>query len=471
MNETVPVDVLVIDDETDICELVSAILIDEGYEARFVTNGVTALESIKERQPGIVILDVWLGDGSREGLKILETIKRDHSYVPVIMMSGHSTVETAVATIKMGAYDFIEKPFQADRLLLVVKRALDAAKLKRENSELKMQVPFLCSLIGNSHQINEVKQKIDAVAQTNTKVCIHGPVGCDRAAIARYIHNLSLRTELPFCSINCLTAPMQHIETEIFGLETTSTEKNIPRKIGLLENANNGTLFIDEVHSLVPSIQARLAKFLHQSEFFRIGGSTAVKVDVRLIVGSSKTDSELLKSETFSKDLYYRTHVVSISIPPLVDRLNDIALLSRQFLIAYASAQHLQVKNLSSGALSILESYQWPGDIQQLKNVLEGSLIISASNGSNCIEVNDLPPEVFQKNQFAQSWNKRNAAIVSLPIKEARDEFEREYLSAQLKRFNGNISQTAKFIGMDRAALHRKLKNLLLKTDDTDEVD
>jgi two-component system nitrogen regulation response regulator NtrX len=462
-----PVDILIVDDETDICELVSGILIDEGYSARFVLDGVQALESIKSRQPGLVILDVWLGDGSRDGLKILETIMRDHPYVPVVMMSGHSTVETAVSAIKIGAYDFIEKPFQADRMLLVVRRAIEAAKLHREVDELKLRAPFLCSLIGGSHEVQEIKQQIHAVAPTNSRMCIHGPVGCDRDAIARYVHKLSLRADHPFFSINCFFTPSQQIEVDLFGLETMYADEHTPRKIGILENAHNGTLFIDEISNLSMGAQVRLIKFLQDSEFTRTGGSTTISVNVRIITGSSKSPDELLGSPDFSADLYYRTHVISLAIPPLSSRREDIALLSKHFLSAIATSQNIPLKNLSAEALALLESYSWPGDIQQLKNVLEGSLILSINNDSSSIDIDDIPAEILKGNQFSQEWDKKGATIASLPIKEARDAFEREYLLAQLKRFGGHISHMSKFIGMDRTALHRKLRSLGISSSDT----
>lgn len=462
------VDILIVDDEIDICDLVSGILTDENYDTRCVTNGVDALDAIRERQPGLVLLDVWLGDSSKDGLKILETIKKDHPYVPVVMMSGHGTVETAVSAIKMGAYDFIEKPFQTDRLLLIVKRAIESSKLKRENDELKIRAPFFCSLVGSSHEIQEIKQCLDSVAPTQSRLCIHGPLGCDRSAIARYVHNLSLRSDQPFFSINCLSISPQKIEAELFGLETILTDNNTPRKIGFLEHAHSGTLFIDEIALLPISAQMHLIHFLQQGKFIRLGGNSQfVKVDVRVIAGSSQSHEELLNCETFSKDLYYRFNVVSIVIPPLSERTRDIGLLSKQFLSAIAAAQNIPVKNISLEALSVLESYPWPGDIQQLKNVLEWSLILSANNGSQYIEINDLPPEIIQGNEFSKSWHQKSSAIASLPIKEAREIFEKEYLLSQIKRFNGNISQTAKFIGMDRAALHRKLRNLGIYTDNT----
>lgn len=462
------VDVLVVDDEADICDLVSGILEDEGYTARAVTTGLEALHAIHERQPGLVLLDVWLGDGAKDGLAILERMKRDHPYVPVVMMSGHGTVETAVTAIKLGAYDFIEKPFQTDRLLLVVQRAIESSKLKRENDELRARAPFLCSLVGTSHEIQEIKQKLDSIAPTNSRICIHGPIGCDRASIARYVHNLSSRADQPFLAMNCLSVPMTQIETELFGFEPLSPEQTDTgtgrggesRKIGLLERAHGGTVFLDEISVLPGSVQAHLAHFLQHGNFVRMGHPQPVSVDVRLIVGTSQQDAELLNTPTFSKNLYYRVNAASVTVPPLSERTRDIALLAKQFLAAIASAQNIPVKQVSEEALTILESYPWPGDVQQLKNVLEWSLIVATNNGSPLIGLDDLPPEIIKGNEFTKAWQKKSATMATLPIKDAREVFEREYLHSQIKRFNGNISQTARFIGMDRAALHRKMKAL-----------
>lgn len=453
-------DILVVDDEVDICELVSGILTDEGYEVRSVTSGYEALESMKKRQPGLVLLDVWLGDGSRDGLKILETVRKDHPYVPVVMMSGHGTVETAVAAIKLGAYDFIEKPFQVDRLLLVIKRAIEAAKLKQENDELRVRVPSCCSLIGSSHKILDVKQELESAAPTQGRICIYGPLGCDRGAIARYAHNLSSRADQPFSSLNVLTVGPQNIGVELFGLETVQEDASSPRKIGVLEKAHGGSCFIDEVGALPPAIQNKLITFLQHGQFTRIGGSAPINVDVRLLAGSSQSASELLQTENFSNDLFYRLNTFSIEVPALAERSRDLALLSKQYLSSIAAAQNLPVKSLSESALSLLENYPWPGDIQQLKNVLEWSLIMSSSRSSASIEREDLPPEILQGNEFSKKWNQKSSEMASLPMKEARETFERDYLLAQIKRFQGNITQTAKFIGMDRTALHRKLKQL-----------
>ena len=459
-------DILIVDDEIDICELVGGILSDEGYKTRFALGSVEALESIKERQPNLIILDVWLGDGSRDGLKILEIIKRDHPYVPVIMMSGHGTVETAVTAIKLGAYDFIEKPFQTEKLLITISRAIESSKLKRENNELKIKSPFLCSLIGSSSQIQNVKQSIDSCAATNTRIFIHGPIGCDRSAIARYIHDHSNRVDNPFFSINCSAATQQQIDSDLFGLETISSDNSVPRKIGLLEHAHGGTLFIDEISFLSQTSQSKLINFLHANSFSRIGGHSLVDVNVRIICGSSFSKDEILKHGSFKSDLYYRTSVVSVEIPNLSDRSQDIPLLAKHFLSAIAASQNVVVKNFSTEALSVLESYPWPGDIQQFKNVIEWIVIMNSDINSKVIEIDDLPAEIIQGNEFSKSWGAKTAQIASMPIKDAREIFEKEYLHTQLKRFNGHISQTAKFIGMDRASLHRKLRSLGLTSEE-----
>ncbi|GHS93224.1 sigma-54-dependent Fis family transcriptional regulator [Alphaproteobacteria bacterium] len=469
-NVNVSVDILIVDDEKDICDLVSGVLADEGYSTRTSLTGYGALEALYERQPGCVLLDVWLGDGSRDGLKILETIKRNHPYVSVVMMSGHSTVETAVAAIKMGAYDFIEKPFQTERLLLVVKRAIEAAKLKRENDELKVCAPFLCSLMGSSSAILEAKQTLTALAPSQSHICLYGPVGCDRIAIARSVHNLSLRTEQPFLVLNCASLPPQQIEAELFGLEIINTNEKAAQKIGLLEQAHHGTLYIDEVSLLPPSAQARLSSFFQNATFQRLGGNQPIRVDVRVLSGTSQTEETLLKGKALASDLFYRLNVASVKIPPLAERTRDLALLSKSFLSALAAAQNTPQKNLMPEALAILESYSWPGDIQQFKNVLEWMLITSISTKADCLGIPELPPEILQGNNFLKSWDKQSLAFASLPIKEAREAFEREYLQEHLKRFEGHISQTAKFIGMDRAALHRKLKMLGIHSSDTPDA-
>lgn len=454
-------DVLIVDDEADICDLVSGILSDEGYTTRTALTGIEAINLIDERQPNLVILDVWLGDGTRDGLKILEIIKQDHQHIPVIMMSGHSTIETAVASIKLGAYNFIEKPFKSEQLLLISERAIETSLLKKENEELKVRAPFICSLVGSSSAIQGIKQTIDSTSQTNSKIFISSPVGGDRVSIAKYIHCSSNIANHPFLSINCSSYNENLLEKEIFGLETISDSVgNLTKKIGLLENAHGGTFFIDDIHILPLSVQSKLNNFLKDQSFCRVGGRTRVKVDVRILSGSSKKNSDLLFSNLFMDELFYRLSVVYVEIPPLSERVRDIQLLAKHFISAIALAQNVTARNLSNEALAIFETYQWPGDIQQFKNVLEWILIMGNGKRHDLIEAGDLPPEIILGNDFSKKINNNFQSITSLTIKEAREEFEKEYLLSQLKRFNKNISQTAKFIGMDRASLHRKLKLL-----------
>lgn len=463
-------DVLIVDDEADICDLVGGILSDEGYEPRIAHTGAEALSAIKERQPNLVLLDVWLGDGTRDGLKILETIKRDHAHVPVVMMSGHGTVETAVAAIKLGAYDFIEKPFQTERLLVITARAVESSRLIRENHELRTRAPSICSLVGTSHAILEAKQAIDAAAPSHSRILLTGPVGCDRTAIARYIHNISLCADGPFFALNSASLPASHLEAELFGLETLTHEENDRRKIGLLENAHGGTLFIDEIGGLPPAVQTRLVHFLLHKKFLRVGGQQPVRVDVRIISGASQKIPSLLADGNLREDLISRLGVVCVDVPPLAERTRDIALLAKHFISAIATAQNVSAHPLSPQALAILESYPWPGDVQQFKNILEWVLImINGTPASDPIAVDDLPPEIICGNDFVNNWNKKVSSMTLMPIKEAREAFERDYLWSQLKRFGGHISQTAKFIGMDRASLHRKLKALGLSADDRED--
>ncbi|MDR3285567.1 MAG: sigma-54 dependent transcriptional regulator [Holosporales bacterium] len=459
-----PADILIVDDENDICDLVCGILSDEGYQVRTAENTVTAFNAIVERQPSLVILDVWLGDSSKDGLKILEIVKRDHPYVPVIMISGHGTVETAVAAIKLGAYDFIEKPFQTEKLLVTISRALESSRLKRENTELREKIPFFCSLVGTSLSVQNIKQAIDSTATTSATIFLHGPIGSDRAAVARYIHECSYSTG-PFFAINCATDPLQ-IDSELFGLETIIKDDNIPRKIGLLEQAHGGTFFIDNISYLLDSLQIRLNQFLQFKSFSRIGGTNLINVNVRVISGSNLNEEEILTCDTFRQDLYYRMRAVYISIPPLIERAKDIPLLIKQFASAIAASHNISPKNFSVEAIALLESYPWPGDIQQFKNIIEWILIMHSEKNKDIIEVNDLPPEIIEGNLFAKAWNSKTAKIATMPIKEAREAFERDYIVAQLKRFNGHISQTARFIGIDRASLHRKLKTLGLTVND-----
>lgn len=451
-------DILIIDDEADIRSLVSGVLEDEGYVTRTAADGTLGLEAIKARQPSLVILDVWLGDSDRDGLKILEIIMRDHPYVPVIMISGHGTIETAVMAIKNGAYDFIEKPFQSARLLLVIQRAIEAARLKRENADLKVKVGDHIDLVGGSPAIQVIRQTIERVAPTNSRILIVGPSGAGKEVIARKIHALSRRAERPFVVLNCATLHPDRLEAELFGTEIVGLDPTIPRKIGLLEQAHNGTLYLDEVTDLPLPTQSKLIRVLQDQFFTRLGDSQKIEVDVRVTASSSANIFQMIQDGHFREDLYYRLNVVPIQVPALQERVTDIPDLFQHFMIQSALAHGCPQRRLSEDAMVILQSYSWPGNVRQLRNVVEWILIMASGDAHDDVRAEMLPPEVRSDTSLTSSSQAQN--IVVLPLREARELFEREYLLAQVNRFGGNISKTARFVGMERSALHRKLRAL-----------
>ena len=465
-------DILVVDDELDIRELVSGILQDEGYTTRTAQDGYTALASIKKRQPSLVILDVWLGDSERDGLKILEIIKRDHPFVPVIMISGHGTIETAVTAIKKGAYDFLEKPFQTEKLLLIVQRAFESAKLKRENAELKIKTGGNFEIIGNSAVIQQLRQLLDKVSLTNSRILISGPSGTGKELIARKIHHQSRRTEGPFIVLNCSAFHPDRLEAELFGTEIMGLDPSVPRKIGLFEQAHNGTLYLEEVTDLPLPIQSKLIRVLQDHSFCRLGDQQKVEIDVRVIASSSTNIMHCIQNGHFREDLFYRLSVVPIHVPSLQERVTDIPQMV-EFFMNQATASHGRcARTLSEEAMVLLQSYPWPGNVRQLKNVIEWILIMATGNPKDPIQPEQLPPEIRCDLSLP---NITNPSVVIMPLREAREAFEREYLLAQVNRFGGNISKTARFVEMERSALHRKLRALGIyeskpTDDDMDDV-
>lgn len=451
-------DILIIDDEADIRNLVSGVLEDEGYVTRVAADGASGLDAIKARQPSLVILDVWLGDSDRDGIKILEIIKRDHPYVPVVMISGHGTIETAVTAIKNGAYDFIEKPFQTARLLLVIQRAIESARLKRENADLKIKVGDHVDLVGTSPAMLVIRQTIERVAPTNSRILIVGPSGAGKEIVARKIHALSRRTDRPFVVLNCATLHPDRLEAELFGTEIVGLDPTVPRKIGLLEQAHNGTLYLDEVTDLPLPTQSKLIRVLQDQFFTRLGDNQKVEVDVRITASSSANIPQMIQDGHFREDLFYRLNVVPIDVPALQDRLTDIPELFQHFMNQAALAHGRPQKRLSPDAMVVLQSYSWPGNVRQLKNVVEWILIMAGNDSREEVRADMLPPEVRSDASLSASTQTPN--IVVLPLREAREMFEREYLLAQVNRFGGNISKTARFVGMERSALHRKLRAL-----------
>lgn len=450
-------DILIVDDEADIRDQVAGILSDEGYITRQAVDGASALNAVKFRQPSLVILDVWLGDNERDGIKILEIIKRDHPYVPVVMISGHSTIETAVAAIKQGAYDFLVKPFDVERLLLVVSRALETAKLRRENAELKIKSGASVDLIGGSQPIIQIRQQIEKAAPTNSRILITGPSGAGKEVVARKIHELSRRYDGPFVVLNCASLHPDRLEAELFGTEIVGLDPSVPRKIGLLEQAHGGILFLDEITDLPLPTQSKLIRALQDQSFSRLGDHQKIEVDVRIIGATSANIQQAIKDGHFREDLYYRLNVVPIAIPSLQERVTDIPQLIHYFMQQAALAHGRPARILSEEATIVLQSYEWPGNIRQLRNVIEWILIMAPGGAKDVVTVDMLPPEIRSDTSFNYLGS---PSIVVMPLREAREAFEREYLLAQVNRFGGNISKTARFVGMERSALHRKLRAL-----------
>lgn len=448
-------DILIIDDEADIRELISGILEDEGYQTRTAYDSESALDEIEKRLPSLMVLDIWLQGSKLDGLELLELVKTRHRDLPVIMISGHGNIETAVAAIKKGAYDFIEKPFEADHLLLTVRRATEAERLRRENEELKKRAALVVELTGKSAPLNNVRHVIEKVAGTNSRVLIHGPSGSGKEVAARVIHARSQRTNGPFIVVSAASMEPHRMEQELFGVEQNGGVV----KTGFFERAHGGTLFIDEVADMPLPTQAKILRVLTDQAFERVGGNTGVRVDVRVISATSKTLVTEIENGRFREDLYHRLNVVPLMIPPLAERREDIPLLARYFLETLADATGRPRRALTDEAMAALQSYNWPGNVRQLKNIIERVVIMGPEDPQEEISIEQLPSEV--RSDSADLFrNNNDGAIMTSPLKEAREAFEREYLKVQISRFSGNISRTAAFIGMERSALHRKLKSL-----------
>ncbi len=450
-------DILIVDDEADICLLIEGILNDEGLKTRKAASADKAMAEIAARRPNLVILDIWLQGSNMDGMQLLDCIIRDHPDVPVIMISGHGNIETAVAAIKRGAYDFIEKPFKADRLVLQIRHALDAARLRRENEELKFRAGADLELIGKSTAINQVRQLIDRVAPTGSRVMIIGPSGVGKEIVARVIHARSKRANGPLIVTNCAVLRPDQIEAELFGIEGDGNGAG--RKIGLFELAHGGTLYLDEVGDMPMETQGKIVRILQEQVFTRVGGTTRVEVDVRVVASSNQDLQTEMQNGRIRQDLYYRLSVVPIRIPPLTERREDIPLLAQHFLSRSAEGSGLAPRTLGEDALAALQAYAWPGNVRQLRNAMEWLLIMAPGEVYEPIRADMLPPDITATTPNVLRWEK-GGEIMTLPLRDAREMFEREYLLAQVTRFGGNISRTANFIGMERSALHRKLKLL-----------
>jgi two-component system, NtrC family, nitrogen regulation response regulator NtrX len=450
-------DILIVDDEADIRELVAGILQDEGFSTRTAHDSDDALAAVVARRPNLVFLDIWLQGSRLDGLQLLDSLKLEHPELPIVMISGHGNIETAVSAIKRGAYDFIEKPFKADRLLLVAERALENSRLKREVRELKQHAPLATTVVGHSTAINQLRQTLEKVAPTNSRILIVGPSGSGKELAARTIHGQSARAHGPFVVINAAAITPEHMEVELFGVEGGNGISN--RKVGALEEAHGGTLFIDEITDMPRETQNKILRVLVDQTFQRVGGSTKVTVDVRVVSSTSRNIEADIAAGKFREDLYHRLSVVPIRIPALAERREDIPELVEYFMTQISQATGLPKRTVGADALAVLQSHDWPGNVRQLRNNVERLMILAGGDPDAVITASMLPQDVGSMIPNMPNGN-GGEHLMSLALREAREVFEREYLLAQINRFGGNISRTAEFVGMERSALHRKLKAL-----------
>jgi two-component system, NtrC family, nitrogen regulation response regulator NtrX len=458
-------EILIVDDEPDIRLLIEGTLRDEGYETRGAGDAEQAIATFRSRRPSLVILDVWLQGSRMDGIGILETLQTEEPHIPVVMISGHGTIEMAVGAIQHGAYDFIEKPFQSDRLLLVVRRALEAAALARENAELRLRAGPEATLTGESALIAQLRSQVERVAPTGSRVMISGPAGSGKEVVARVIHSRSRRSTGPFVVMNCATLNPGRFEEELFGMEAGGDPMAHPRRAGVLERAHGGTLLLDEVSDMPLETQGKIVRALQDQTFERLGGSARVKVDVRVLSTTNRDLQTEIATGRFREDLYYRLAVVPVRVPALRERREDVPILAQYFIERSAESSGIPVRALSADTLAALQAYDWPGNVRQLRNLMDWLLIMAPGASGDPIRADMLPPEIGSRAPALLNIDP-TADIMSLPLRDARDLFETQYLHAQLLRFGGNISRTAQFVGMERSALHRKLKQLGVNSDE-----
>ncbi len=445
-------DILIVDDERDIRELIADILEDEGYSARKAANSDECMTQLETATPALLILDIWLKDSNMDGIDILKVAKKEYPDVPVVIISGHGNVEIAVAAIKQGAYDFIEKPFNIDQLMVVIRRAMETSRLRRENVDLRKKDTGPTEMIGQSAVFKNLLGQLDKVTKSNGRVMLSGPAGSGKEVAARYVHANSNRASAPFVVVNCASIAPDRMEAELFGHEN----KNDEVEPGLLEQADGGVIFFDEIADMPLGTQSKILRVLVDQKFMRVGGNEVIKVDLRVISATNKDLEQEIMEGRFRQELYHRLNVVPIKVPSLSDRREDIPDLVSYFMTQFNAAQGLPIRELTEDALALLQTMMWPGNVRQLKNMVERVLILG--DGTGPIHAKDLPRD--EEKVDAEGRVVLAGALATLPLREAREAFEREYLLTQINRFGGNISRTAAFVGMERSALHRKLKSL-----------
>jgi two-component system nitrogen regulation response regulator NtrX len=449
-------DILIVDDETDIRELVAGILEDEGHTTRTAADADSALAEISKRRPSLVFLDIWLQGSRMDGLTLLDAIKKEHADLSVVMISGHGNIETAVSAIKRGAYDYIEKPFKSDRLVLIAERAIEASLLRREVRALRERSGEASELVGGSAAMNQLRQLIEKVAPTNSRVMIFGPSGAGKELVARTLHKLSARSAGPFVVVNAATITPERMEQELFGTEQVD---GAARKIGALEEAHGGTLYLDEIADMPRETQNKILRVLVDQTFQRFGGASWVDVDVRILSSTSRDLEREIAEGTFREDLFHRLAVVPVRVPALAERRDDIPDLVVEFARQISRSTGLPFREIASDAMAVLQAHDWPGNIRQLRNNVERLMILARGEAGEEITAAMLPAEIGEMLPTTPG-RAGGEHLMSLPLRDAREIFEREYLAAQVNRFGGNISRTAEFVGMERSALHRKLKSL-----------
>ena len=449
-------DILIVDDEADIRDLIAGILDDEGYKTRTAGDSDSALAAIQERRPSMVVLDIWLQGSRLDGLELLDAIKAQDPDLPVVIISGHGNVETAVSAIKRGAYDYIEKPFKADRLVLITERALEATSLKREIKQLRQRSGDAPELLGASSAMNNLRHMIERVAPTNSRVLIIGPSGAGKELTARTIHAMSQRARNPFVVINAATITPERMEEELFGIEDSDGRI---RKVGAMEEAHGGTLYIDEVADMPYETQGKILRVLVDQTFTRVGGVGKVSVDIRILSSSARNLEGEISEARFREDLFHRLGVVPLQVPPLAERRDDIPDLVHLFMEQISAASGLPIRKIGEDAMAVLQAHDWPGNVRQLRNNVERLMILTRGDSEAVITADLLPGEIGADVPSLPT-NGGGEHLMALPLRDAREMFERDYLQAQIKRFGGNVSRTAEFVGMERSALHRKLKSL-----------